>query len=159
MPPRCTAMPANSAAAEVDAIHRRHRDHQPGRVGRAGGRGCTGHQHVDWNGSAVDAVAAALHDSETLQSLVSPSSSTSSTSGLSGLLSELLTLGLVGLPHVFDVHDRAWEGFCPRRPGSRSEACLDSEYAHLPGFFGIFVGLRRDRAPYGLYADPSERRL
>ena len=48
---------------EGDAVHRCAADHQPGRVGRAGGRGCPGHRHVDWHRSAVNAVAAALLDS------------------------------------------------------------------------------------------------
>lgn len=68
----------------------------------------------------------------TLQSLVSPSSSATSTSGLSTLLSDLLgttssttTTGLGGLTDS--------SGF--------SLGGLLEEYAYLPGFAGVFVGL------------------
>ena len=74
----------------------------------------------------------------TMQSLVSPSSSTSSTSGLSGLLSSLLggsssgtsTTGVLG-------------GLTSSSSGLSLSGILQgvvTEYADLPGFFGMFMG-------------------
>jgi PPE-repeat protein len=70
--------------------------------------------------------------SQMLQSLASPASSTSSGSGLSGLLS---ALGLTG-----SAATSSTGGLTGSSSGSILESLI-SEYAYLPGFFGMFMAV------------------